>query len=297
MATSIRQWVGDALTLFLLPAFVAMLPYGLGFRLLKMLARRARAFRAEAATACAAASEHVDVVDAPTWQFRFRLLLWVERADVFLVLMRSDRWWRRHVAVTGQWPDAAGGHIFLTYHWGAGFWIMRFLRRGGFRPWFLVRRHEARDFGQTRLARWIGGLRGWVLSRTGSRGLIYTGRSSERIRELLSTGGSVLGMLDLPARPKQRVQSVSLLDAYARLPDGLARLAVDSNSRVTLISCGLDFERGLRELRIEPLPRSSAVEILRNYARHLDSRLRTSPESWIMWREACAIFENSQPSE
>jgi hypothetical protein len=143
----------------------------------------------------------------------------------------------------------------------------------------------------TRLSHWFGAFREWALGRIGSRGAIFIGGSADAVISALRGGNSVVGMLDLPARPQQAAAQFPLLDGQVRFPLGLARLGVELPVQLALFSFALDFATGQRTLRIETLPAGlPAAEVLQRYVAHLDARLRAAPEAWQIWREAPAMF-------
>jgi phosphatidylinositol dimannoside acyltransferase len=285
-----RRFAADALGMYLLPGFVAVLPWRLGFGLLKRCARNERLYQEAADPAWVAAREHCPDSDEKTFKYRFRLLRLVDHTDVYLTLLRGKRWRQRNITALGDWPQA-GACVFLTYHWGAGNWVWPLLRERGFAAYFLAQRPQGRSLGLTRLSHWFGSLRGWALRRIGSRGALFTGDSAETVIAALRRGESVVGMLDLPARAQQSAAQFSLLDGEVRFPLGLARLGTELPVAIALFSFGLDFSTGRRELRIEKLDANlSPQEVLRRYVAHLDGRLRAAPEAWQIWREASAMF-------
>ena len=84
---------------------------------------------------------------------------------------------------------------------------------------------------------------------------------------------------------------MTLLGRPARLPAGLAELAIGAGARIAIFSGGVDGERGSRDLRVETLPRGAdAGTVLERYAAHLDRRLAEEPSAWQMWSESAAIF-------
>ena len=286
----LRAAVADALTLYLLPAFVALLPWPLGFRLLRAVARSEQLYRLAVEPAWAAAQPHCPDCDEREWKFRFRLLRLVDHVDVYLPLLRSRRWRRRYIVESGSWPEP-GPCVFLTYHWGAGNWVWPRLRERGFDARFVMQRPQGRSHGLTRLSHWFAHFRVWGMRRAGSGGVVFTGSGAGEVGAALRGGHSIVGMLDLPARPEQRAVEVALLDGTVRLPTGLARLGCESGLPIALFSFGLDFRTGRRDLRVECLPAGLGVEqVLALYAAHLDTRLREAPESWQIWREAPAMF-------
>ncbi len=291
MLARLRRVFADALTLYLLPGFVALLPWSLGFWVLKHCARSKGLYREAVEPAWAAARAHCPGCDEDMWKYRFRLLRLVDHADVYLTLFRGKRWRQRYIAQSGTWPESGRAHVLLTYHWGAGNWIWPLLRERGFDAYFLAQRAQGRALGLTRASHWFGGFRGWALRRIGSRGALFTGGSADAVFAVLRSGGSVVGMLDLPAREKQAAVQCPLLDGQVRFPFGLARLGSETSAQTAVFSFGLDFDTGRRDLRIETLPPGlSPDEVLQRYAAHLDARLRAAPEAWQIWREAPAIF-------
>ncbi len=284
------RFAADALGLYLLPGFTALLPWSLGFAWLRRCARSDRLYREATEPAWAAARMHCPDCDEKLWKYHFRLLRLVDHADVYLTLLRGKRWRARHIVASGTWPEP-GACMLLTYHWGTGNWIWPLLRERGFDAWFLARRAQGRSLGLTRLSHWFGRFRGWALRRVGSCGALFTGGSSGEVTAALRSGDCVVGMLDLPAQSQQNAATLPLLDAQVRFPAGLARLGAEAPAQIALFSFGLDFHTGQRDLRIEALPKNlSAAEVMQRYAAHLDERLHATPAAWQIWREAPAMF-------
>lgn len=286
----LRRAAADLGMLFLLPAGIALLPWRVGFALLKRLARSPRLFRAATDPAWDAARPYLGAAHEPEFKFRFRLLRLVDHVDVYLALLRGRRWRARYLVQRGDWP-APGAGVLLTYHWGAGWWIWPALRAHGIAAHFLARQPQGRSLGLTRLSHAFGRLREWSMHRIGGAGALFTGGSAEKIAQAFAQGHALVGMLDLPPAPEQRALPVALLGHEARFPYGLLRLAAGANVPVTLFSVGLDIADGRREIRIETLPAGTAPEAaLARYAAHLDARLRDTPAYWQIWREAAAVF-------
>ncbi len=267
-----------------------MLPWSVGFRVLKRFAHIERLYREAVGPAWIAARAHCPGGDEKMWKYRFRLLRLVDHVDVYLTLLRGRRWRHRHVAQSGNWPQP-GACVFLTYHWGAGNWIWSMLRARGFAAHFVMNRPQGRSHGLTRLSHAFGYFRAWAMRRIGGAGVLFTGGSASEVADALRAGGSVVGMLDLPARTQQNAIECPLLDGRVRFPIGLASLGLDASAQMAVFSFGLDFATGRRDLRIEALPAGLPVEeVMQRYCLHLDARLHAAPEAWQIWREAPAMF-------
>jgi phosphatidylinositol dimannoside acyltransferase len=285
----------DAVCLYAVPIGVAVLPWRVGFALLRRLAHWPALHRQSIDSLWASAAPFCRGADAGQWRYRARLLLLVEHADTYLTLLRGERWWRHNVSIRGALPSGDRSNLFLTYHWGSGNWIWRVLRAHGIGAYFLARRPSGRALGRTRLSHWYGALRAWMLRRNGSAGVIFTGDSAGTIRAALNGGRSLTGMLDVGASAGQQTASGTLLGHGVCIPSGLARIAVETKTPVTLFSVGLDYATGRRDLVVECLPADATLDqIMAAYLAHLDARLGAAPEAWQMWHEAHAIFASSR---
>jgi hypothetical protein len=214
-------------------------------------------------------------------------LLLVDRCDNYLTLLRSVRWWRRHVDVTGDGLPALHVGLLLFSHWGAGHWIWRILVGEGMTAYLLARRAAVGDVGRGRVSGWYMHLRIWGLHRGGCAGPIFAGGSKDQLREVLARGDSVLAAVDLPAAPQQRAVPVTLLGHPTRFPSALIELALDANVAISLASFGLDWNTGRRSLHLEALPRGLTVqEIMSRYAAYVSRCIEAQPAAWQVWPQA-----------
>ncbi len=286
-----QRMLSDVLLLYVLPLLVGLLPWRAGFALLKRVARRPSILRPIVQAAWQHAGHRLPALDEATFCHRYRLLLLVDRCDTMLCLLRSARWWRSQVDVQGDAFEQLPPGLLLNSHWGSGNWIWRLLMTRGLPAQFVARRAQATDVGRSWLGSGYLAWRSWAMHRSGCRGLIYTGGSSARVLEVLRQGQSIVGMLDLPARPDQSGADVSLLGRNLRFPVGLAALAEQAGASISIISCGLDMDSGRRRLHLEFLPPGlGADEILRRYAAHLERRIETEPAQWQAWPQASEYF-------
>jgi hypothetical protein len=129
-----RQQVAECVVL---PMLAVALPWPLAWRTMRWLADRGRFFGAETARAVAMSSTAGFVQDSVRWAARHRLTRMVDYIDPALSFARSDRWMDRHLAVEGDAvPD--GPCVFIGFHYGTGFWLLRHLRRHAHRVAFVA---------------------------------------------------------------------------------------------------------------------------------------------------------------
>lgn len=277
--------------LFGLPALVCLLPWPLGFALLKRVARMPSVFADVVEGAWAQASQTLPALDRSHFCRRHRLLLLIDRCDSSLCLLRSHRWWRRHVEVLGDPLENMQAGLFLSMHWGCGGWIWRYLDACGVPAHVLGRRAEVTDVGRSWLSRAYLSWRTWAAMRSGCRGFIEPGGSAERIRAAFAADEMVLGMVDMVPKPEQRSAAVTLLGRATHFPTGLVAVAVRAGAPITVASMGVDMDSGRRQLFLEILPEGLEVEdAMRRYAAHLQQRVETRPAQWQAWHYAAAYF-------
>ncbi len=289
-----RRLFSDSVFLFLLPLLISALPWRVGFALLRWLAKLGVGFGDVVQAAWVEASRTLPALDRNHFCSRFRLLLLVDRCDSLLCLLRSRRWWHKQVDVHGDELTRVPSGLLLNSHWGSGNWIWQLLKANGTPAWFVARRAGVGDVGRGVLSRAYLAWRVWALHLSDCLGIIYTGGSSANILGTLRRGHSVLGMLDLPARPDQSHASVQLCGRNVRFPVGLATLANRAGVGCSIVSCGLDMESGRRSLHVEVLPAELGVdEIMRRYAAHLERRIETNPAQWQAWPQAVHLFDRA----
>lgn len=288
----------DLINLFVVPVLIALLPWPIGFRVLKWMARRDSGRIVAIEQAWQAAQSHLFQQDAAEWKWRFRLLQLLERVDVWLVLLRSSRWWKARIRQTGTWPQNPGPALLLTFHWGGGQWVWRQLHEHGIKAHFVARRAQATDLGAGRAALWYAKVRQYALRHQGSEPVIFAGGSSKRIRGAFDAGHCVVGMLDLPAPEGHATLQRPLLDGTIAIPFGLAKLAIESSVPVILFSCAFDIKNGNRVLHIESVTKDANLDgVASRYVEHLGLCLEQESAFWQLWSSASRMFVPGKPTQ
>jgi len=289
-----RVW----LEILILPLLSVMLPWRVAFRCYRYLARQDWLLRdaTERAAATAIAYGYLAVDDpgaVTVWRRDFRLILLVDHADAFLSRFRSARWLDRHVRPSGDgWPE--GAFIGITFHYGAGLWAIRHLRRSGQRSAFLSIRFDAGSFPGEFLRFWLARWRMREVARAGGAPVIYTGGSVARIRAALQEGVSVLGLIDVPTGQTTAPRPVFLLGRPARLPPGLLRIAREAGVPVALFSMGVDTDTGERWLHIHRLDSICEDRGLVAIGEFFDATLRKHPPAWHLWGDLPCFLDSSR---
>lgn len=282
----------DALQLFALPLLSACLPWRLGFRLLRAAARATWIFRQETAQALAGARSVQVIEDSAAWAQHHRLIRLVDHADLYLSLLRSDRWIDRHLLVTGQWP-ADGPFLAAFLHWGAGMWALRHLRHSGQSAAFLSVRFDRAMFRDWPLRYAYARLRAWATARAAGGGVIYTGGARDAMRDHFAAGGKVIAAADVPPVGGREGLPVRLFGRPAHLTAGIFEMAAQLQLPVVLFTMTVDATSGMRLLNIHsPVRGKTAAELATYFAERLDDAVKDASPAWHFWGHAQQFFPN-----
>jgi len=276
----------------LVPMLAALLPWRLCARLFWFLAAREFLYRSEVDHAFRFADEYLAA--DKEWKRRARFHLLVDNADYFLSLTRGRAWMRRYLRVDGaDHLDAAPGAILLvTFHWGQGFWALRYLRDRGFPAAWLHAPVAARLRWGEYVSGFMGRLRIRQVGRLSGASPIPVGGSVEAMRErLLGEKLPVMAMPDAPLREGQRTLSVQLLERPARIAGGVISMAAADNIPVFAYTMRVDPQTGVRHLVIGPaIEYDDAASLAQGLADVLSRAVSDDPAAWYVWPFARTFF-------
>lgn len=250
MLSMLRLEVRSLFEYWLLPALAVPLPWPLAFRLLRRIARHPSLYEAEWRPALAQARQFVAIDDEDDWAWRFRLGRLVDHTDYWLSRTRSDRWLQRHVDGARGFPLADRAAVGVFFHWCAGLWAVRALRRDGPRAAVLAGRFNTRAMGGARLGYLYGHIRLNELARAGGRPLIYAPGTVKRALSDLAAGHWVIGTPDVPPTETALGVPVRVFDRPAWFAEGLLVIARRAAAPIVIFTLALDIDTGRRELRI-----------------------------------------------
>lgn len=281
----------DLVELVLLPGLAALMPWRLGFRLLRRVAAVARPYEQAVESALAQASSRGWVGDALHWARVRRLVTLVDHADLYLARTRSDAWLAQHVDVQGEWLPPGQAGIIFTFHWGAGMWGLRHARASGLQAHALVAPLNGAHFAGRRVLFAYARARTAEVAKALGCPALDASASLRPALQALRRGEQIMAAVDVPSDQVSACQQVELLGMPTQVPRGLLRLAVDQRVPVTVYLTGLKPESGRRSLRIHQLGVHDNVDVLATQVfSFLDQAIREDPPLWHLWGEADRVF-------
>lgn len=292
---NVRHWLRvqarDAVELFLLPSLAALLPWPLCFSLYKRIARSRWLYRQAAGFALEQAQRRGWASDPQLWLHQRKLVTLVDHADLFLATFRSARWMRKYLQVEGAWPSGTEPQVLCTFHWGAGMWSLRHIKRTGLNAHILVASLNSANFRGRPVLHWYARWRTARLSTELGNTTIDASSSLRAVVNAMRAREQIIAVVDVPADAVAASSTVKILGGQIRVPRGLLRVAADRKVAVTVFTVGIDLESGKRLLTIHTLPVEENIEILMAQVfGRMEAALRDAPAAWHFWGEADRFF-------
>lgn len=286
----------DLRDLILVPAFAAMLPRRLGWRLLRFAARFEGFFGQASAEALAGRLRFAGVGDERAWRQQLRLILLADACDFYVARFGGWRRIRKRIdEVEGAWPE--GPFCALGLHWGAALWTLHHLKHAG-NPAAMVLAPLDPSIASSRWFAsryWLA--RGREIERAGGGEAIFTGSGRARIEQRLDSGASVLCLADVPARTDANGVTASVLGKSVRLRRGLFELLAGRRTPLACYRMQLDLLTGARKLVIAPTRQSDNPDELAAIATDwLQQAVDRHDASWHLWRGFARQLD-SHPTE
>lgn len=184
--------------------------------------------------------------------------------------------------------------IFLTAHFGGGFWILPFLRNRGIPASFLSAEIRRSDQPGRFFLYLYQRFRIWAVRRASGKRVLSKGEGKQGIRKAMEGGEWVIVLLDVPPfRVKDRLE-VPFLGKRALFPKGILSIARDTGSSI-LPFCSFVLPGRTRGIRFEkPIVRvEKEEECARFCAGLIEGWIRERPGHWHFWPIAHEFFQGA----
>ncbi len=265
---------------------VFLLPWRLAFRGIRFLTRYTFFQVSSAASASGLMERYGFARPYPVRLFALHRL--VDMADFFLTMKVGRSWLDRNVLMSGA--DAldklsAKNIFFVTFHYGQGFWALKYLRDKGLPVAWLHAPPPVRPALGEIFIGWLGRRRIRQVARLCGASAIPVGGSVASMRERLCRDRlPVMVMPDAPLQPGQSSLPVTLFGREARLPAGALRMAAREAVPVIVYSISVNPVDGKRHMRFEgPFTEPTAESLAQRLCDHLQSAIEKDPTAWHVW--------------
>ena len=278
------------------------LPWRVTFAVLRFLTRLGLGTSALDGAAVRHMLQVFPELSAPIALRQLRLPGLVQLADYYNSWSITPGWLRRYWRVKGDALPPADEHpavLFVTFHYGAGFWALRYFQQHGLSMAALYRPPVAR-LGE-RLSTAFFWLRLRSIARLSGSQPIRVGDSQSELmalaRRLLSQRLPVGVMPDIPVTQHKAVEA-QIFGRKVYVAKALLRIVVKHDVPVVLYTSVTDLRDGGRNLHLQVIDRHESVERLaQKLADTLQAALLRDPTAWHLWAFLHEIIFDSQPAQ
>ena len=275
----------------LLPMVFGLSPMFLRRPLVEWIRGNPNVFRLESAALVANIHTLLPDADAQAAAADLRFTRVADYADLWVSLTRSEAGMKRHVKVNA--PDVlATPALFVTFHYGGGWWLTRYLRARGSPVSIVMRRGPEAQTWSERVVLRFGMLRMKAIERVCAAPLIYTdwGGAARTVLKSWTQRTSVLGLIDLPPPLVDRAAEVSFFGRTALFPPTLLELASRKSVPIYAFIGQWDPVTLQPSLTLTPLISVSAQPALQAAVSILEAAIRARPGGWHAWGDASLYF-------
>ena len=271
----------------LLPMAFALSPMFLRRRLVAWIRGNPNVFRHESAALVANIHTLLADADAQAAAADLRFTRVADYADLWVSLTRSDAWMAKHVKIDASTAPTAPA-LFVTFHYGGGWWLTRYLRTQGKQISIVMQRGPNAQNWSERVVLWFGTLRMKAIERVCGAPLIYTdwGGAARAVMKTWKQDVSVLGLIDLPPPLVDRTAAVMFFAAPAHFPPSLIELAIRQSRPIHVFIGQWNAVTLQPELRIVALATGDTLDTLQQAVSQLEQVVRARPGAWHAWGEA-----------
>ena len=271
----------DFVELWFWPLLVALLPYRLGVAFARVLARSLSLYEDAAREAIVHWRDVAPGGDERAWLAAYRFAKLVDHADLFWALTRSEAFLLARFAAARA-PDATTRPlVLLSFHYGQGLWLMRWLREAGVHPRFLSV-PSVREGADSTLMFLYGRVRIRVVERLAGAAPIFLGGARRAIEDALAAGQAVYALVDVPTRnAAAQMANCTVLGRRVTLPVGVIEAAKAANAGAAVLTARI-LPDGRRAIDLESIADAASLSIDRLGAA-LTRRLESDSAAWHFW--------------
>ena len=275
----------------LLPIMFALSPMFCRRRLVTWIRSNPNIFRLESAALIGNIHSLLPDADAQSAAADLRFTRLTDYADLWVSLTRSDAWMTKHVQVDAPGTLATPA-LFVTFHYGGGWWLTRYLRTRGQRVSIVMRRGPDATTWSERVVLWFGLFRMRAIERVCGSPLIVTdwGGAARAVMKTWKNDASVLGLVDVPPPLVDRTAAVPFFGRTAHFPPSLIELAARKNLPIHIYIGEWNADTLQPQLKVVTMPTATMPEAQARVISLLETAIRARPGAWHGWGDAPLYF-------
>ena len=231
-------------------------------------------------------------VDVACAEMRFTDLC--DHADLWVSTLKGDAWMRKNLRLIGVQTPPPRPALFITFHYGGGWWMTRWLRAAAHPVSIVMRRGRPAGGWWERAFYSAGAFRMRQVEQVCRSPLIATddGNTARAVLRTWKRGSSVIGLVDLPPSLVDRTQAVSFMGRTAHFPPTLFELAHHANVPI-FVYFGYWEHRPLRPvLEVYEVTGQTPAESMQKAITQFEVVLSAVPGRWHQWGDIDLYFQD-----
>lgn len=280
----------------LLMPLTLLLPWPLCFRVLRFLTRFGLGGSPLDADAWQRMQRHGFMLERKLAIRQMRLHRLVDLADFYKSWRIRPAWLKKFWRVRGDSLPDSEQHpavLFVTFHYGAGFWALHHFRQHGLGMAALYRLPPKPPRGSCFDYHFFGWRLRAIFRMTGVWPIRVGDNQSELktlVQRLVKDKKPVGFMPDIPTHRDQAVEA-DILGGKIYFASALLRLIVKHQIPVVLYTSVADLQDGGRNVDLRVLYECGTVaELAQTFADSLERAIRQDPSAWHLWAFADEIL-------
>ncbi|MCF6299904.1 MAG: hypothetical protein L3J52_02125 [Proteobacteria bacterium] len=275
---------------YLIPIVVVIFPHKIYYSFFKFICSYTFFYSVYSKDSYECAIDKLDQVNnQKTWTRNVRLLYLMDIADSWLAWLRPKKSSRILVKEANWKKDS--GFIALSAHWGTGFISLVDLKNSNHNPFFVFSADPVSFKDQGLVEKIYRKIRRRYVNKISGSTAIPTGGSYKNIKNKLESNGVPVILFDAPKYARATKFSLKILNYKYNVSSGFINLICQEKIPYQLFSVKLDFDTGIRKLRIDnAINTTSEQRLINELSSFLDLLITESPEHWYFWRQSNKLF-------
>lgn len=218
-----------------------------------------------------------------------------DEIDIYIYLSWSSKMFLRSLRIDGlsnlkKALEKRGG-IFLSAHFGGGFWILPFLRKLGVPVHFFSAEIKRGDHPDNLVFYLYQRLRVWAVKKASGAPVLSRKYGKKAILRILEKEEWAIILFDVPPPLVKEHIEVTFLGKKALLPKGIISIAKDTKSPILPFFSYLDAGQGRGICFEEPfLDIENEDECGKRCAKLIEDKILERPDHWHFWPVAEQFF-------
>lgn len=226
---------------------------------------------------------------------RYFEVIFCDEMDLFTYLFGSSKRLTRRMKIEGEehLEEALRkdrGGILLSAHFGAGFWILPFLKEKGIPAHFFSADIEKRHHPSGKALYYYQRLRIGAVKRASGERTLYKKEGRQELIEALHERKWVIILFDVPPFRVRDVMEVPFLSQKALFPKGIISIAKETHVPILPFFSFLDGERKRRILFERSFFTEDIEGSVKTCVNLIETNIVKRPDHWHLWSVAHQFF-------